>query len=119
MSRILSRPTQTTGEPVDPSTLDGTPELLVAQLIDTVRRIDPSTALRVLVPTIYPRAQFKAVNVEVDFDDLEGTLQCIATKMASGGDMASLGALFSTVKAVQEARALAQEMRLSELELNR
>lgn len=95
-----------------------TSEEMIASLIETVRRTDPATALRVMIPHIVPKAQFKPVKIEVDFDDLEGTLQRIATEMANGGDLASLNALFNTVKTVQEARAMALEIRLSEKELS-
>lgn len=94
-----------------------TGEEMIASLIETVRRTDPATALRVMIPHIVPKAQFKPVKIEVDFDDLEGTLQRIAAEMADGGDLASLNALFNTVKTVQEARAMALEIRLSEKEL--
>ncbi|MCM7083349.1 hypothetical protein [Enterobacter roggenkampii] len=94
-----------------------TADELVASLIERVRRTDPEKALRVMAPLIYPKATYKPLKIEVDFNDLEGTLERIAAEMANGGDVSSLNALFNTVKTVQDARALALEMRLSEKEL--
>ncbi|EHL8229977.1 hypothetical protein KE423_003894 [Salmonella enterica] len=92
-------------------------EHFYANLVSTVQRLDPATALRVMTPHIVPKAQYKPVDIGIDHDDPEGTLQRIATAMASGGDMAALNLLFQTVKATMEARALALEMRALEREL--
>lgn len=96
-----------------------TNELLIADLIDVVRRTAPDTALRVLVPTIYPKASVKPVNIEIDTspEGLSDSLERVAQAMATGGDIAALSAVFNTLKAVQDARATALEMRALEREL--
>jgi len=101
--------------------IDLTKELLVAQLIETVRRTAPDTALRVLVPTLYPKATVKPVNIKIDTtaEGLPASLEAIAQQMANGGDITALTAVFTTLKELQTARAVALEMRALERELEK
>ncbi|MCS3605042.1 hypothetical protein M2371_004296 [Buttiauxella sp. BIGb0471] len=97
-----------------------TADEFVADLIEQVKRISPETAMKTLAPLIYPKARYKPLDIEVDLTSDAGiaaTLEKIALQMATGGDVASLEALFNTVSAVQQSRALALEMDLSRKEL--
>lgn len=98
-----------------------TKELLVAHLVENVRRLDPATALRVLVPTLYPKATVKPVNIEIDTttEGLPASLESIAQQMAKGGDITALTAVFNTLKELQTARAAALELRALERELEK
>ncbi|AXF58507.1 hypothetical protein DVA43_02510 [Leclercia sp. W6] len=98
-----------------------TKELLVAQLIETVRRTAPDTALRVLVPTLYSKATVKPVNIKIDTttEGLPASLEAIAQQMANGGDITALTAVFTTLKELQTARAAALELRALERELEK
>lgn len=100
----------------DATTVD-TAEELVASLVDTVRRWEPEKALRIMAPLIYPKARFKALDVEVDLDDITGTLKRIGEMMAHGGDIASLEALRNTVTAIAEQQARQLEIQALEKEL--
>ncbi|GEM_PF-3466401 len=98
-----------------------TKELLVAHLVENVRRLDPATALRVLVPTLYPKATVKPVNIEINTttEGLPASLESIAQQMAKGGDITALTAVFNTLKELQTARAAALELRALERELEK
>jgi len=98
-----------------------TKELLVAHLVENVRRLDPSTALRVLVPTLYPKATVKPVNIKIDTttEGLPASLEAIAQQMANGGDITALTAGFTTLKELQTAPAAALELRALERELEK
>lgn len=94
-----------------------TADELIAHLIERVQRCEPEKALRVMAPLIYPKARYKALDVEIDLDDIAGTLKHIGELMARGGDIASLEALRNTVTAIAEQQARQLEIEALEREL--
>ncbi|WP_042051890.1 hypothetical protein [Aeromonas dhakensis] len=56
-----------------------------AQLVDQVKRIDPVTALKVMAKHILPPASAQGPGIEIDHDNLIGTLEKITDAMAKQG----------------------------------